>query len=467
LRGYVSLNPVRARQALSIAVASDVVVAVAGRGRTARTHRVPVDLVGTGDDAAALNQAFAQLRTELGTSADSSARASADIAVLPPLADARLIALPPLRSAEAHAVLRRDSGRYFVGVQSPHIVAVHSNGPTPRARAGGPILAAAANAPFIDAIGAAASAAGWQVNSIVPAHAAWTMAAGASGAASAAHAFVAVTGDTAHIVRLSGRRAAGVRRVPLAALDDIVSAAMNPDGAQERATARVAIHAAEMVRDDLARAFSARGWSVVPARGDAASVAAQFARNAGVRFVSVAFAAGRHTVEKRVALRLLLAAAVLVVFAGAVEMWGAQREWNAIRARRAELRAEVGPLLAKRDSMDLLLRQTEEIETLAQSTPRWTPALFDLALLLPPESHLTGLYATGDTVVLEAQGAGAGTALQALRSASTLRDARLVGSVEREMDGGATSIERFRLSARLAPPPAAPSVARGEAREEP
>lgn len=459
------MNLVRTQQPIAIAVGNDAVVGIAGRGRVTRTCRVPVELRGTGDDAAALNDAFERLRAELGTSAESSTRASIDIAILPPLADARLIPLPPLRPAEAHAVLRRDSGRHFVGVQSPHIVAVHS-GPTQRARTDGQVLAAASNAAFIDAIGTAAADAGWQVHSIVPAHAAWTMAA-ASGSGAGAHAFVAVTGQTAHIVRLSGRRAASLRRIPLSARDDIVSAAMDADSGHDAAGTRVAIFAAETVREDLARAFSAKGGSVAPAGGDAAAVAAQFAGNAGVRFVSASFAAGQRAVEKRLAMRLFLAAAVLVVLAGAVDMWGARREWNAIRGRRAEIRAQVGPLLATRDSIYLLLRQTSEIDALARATPRWTPALFDLSLLLPPESHLTGLYASGDTLVIEAQGAGAGTALQALRGAGSLRDARLIGTVDREMDGGATSIERFRLSARLAPPADAPSVARSDQKEEP
>jgi hypothetical protein len=80
-------------------------------------------------------------------------------------------------------------------------------------------------------------------------------------------------------------------------------------------------------------------------------------------------------------------------------------------------------------------------------------------VLLPHETHLTRLHTTGDTITVEAEGNRAGATLQALRSAASLRDARLLGGVERELADGATAVERFRLSARLAG--GVPAVAAG------
>lgn len=458
----MSLSLPRNGSSIGLAIGRDTVTGVLRRGRTLLTHIVPVELTGTGDDLPALRDAFTAMRAHLDDS--SAARAGVDIAILPPLCDARLIPLPPLRTAEAEAVLRRDSARYFVGIPSPHIIAVRSEPSTGRPRSSRDVLAAAAGAPFVDAISAAAAAVGWQVDGIAPAHAVWTTAAsGTAKAAAGAHAYVAVTGDVAHVVRLSGRRAAAVRRLPAHAVDDVVAAASEP-GAGNAGT-RVVIFASDALRADMARRFAADGWSVTGA-DDAAVAAARSAGDAGVRFVTATFAAERRAREKHLAARLIIAAAVLVVLAGVLEMWGARREWNAIRARRAEIREEVGPLVAMRDTIDRLIRQANAIDDRAREIPRWTPALFDLALLLPHESHLTGLFATGDTLVIEAQGAGAGTALEAIRSAASLRDARLIGTVDRELDGGATTIERFRLSARLADP-VQPSVARAEAEGAP
>src|SRR5690606_15657432 len=124
--------------------------------------------------------------------------------------------------------------------------------------------------------------------------------------------------DTAHIVRLSGRRAASVRRVPLSARDDIVAAAEGSTSApgrvgdHTRARARVVIYADDDVREDIARSFATAGWSVVSGAGgrgvgvpdgagDAIAIAAQFAGDARVRFVSSAFAADRRALEQRVA----------------------------------------------------------------------------------------------------------------------------------------------------------------------
>ncbi|HEX2165911.1 MAG TPA: hypothetical protein VHG09_01615 [Longimicrobiales bacterium] len=456
----MSLRLPRQSSSIGIAVGIGTVTGVMRRGSTLLTHVVAVELTGTGDDSPALTDAFAALRAHLiGSSADG---AVVDIAILPPLCDARLIPLPPLRAAEAEAVLRRDAARYFVGVPAPHIIAVRPDSPTARGRSGGSVLAAAAGAAFVDAISAAAAAAGWEVHGIAPAHAAWTTAATRTAKqGTAGGAYVAVIGDIAHVVRLSGRRAAAVRRLPVAAMDDIVAAATGTDS--RRAGARVAIFANDAVGAEIGRGFAAAGWSVT-GDDDAALVAARSAGDAGVRFVTATIAAERSARDKHLATRLVIAAAVLVVLGGVLEMWGARREWNAIRERRAEIREEVAPLLAVRDSIDRLIRQTNEIEAQAREIPRWTPALFDLALLLPQESHLTGLFATGDTLVIEAQGAGAGTALEALRAAGSLRDARLIGTVDRELDGGATSMERFRLSARLAQ--SAPPTVAGVAGEE-
>jgi hypothetical protein len=72
-----------------------------------------------------------------------------------------------------------------------------------------------------------------------------------------------------------------------------------------------------------------------------------------------------------------------------------------------------------------------------------------LAALLPHDTYLTGLFASGDTVEIEAAGSEAGEAIRLLREAGLFQEVRLMGLVERELEEGETVVERFRLWARL------------------
>jgi hypothetical protein len=138
--------------------------------------------------------------------------------------------------------------------------------------------------------------------------------------------------------------------------------------------------------------------------------------------------------------------------AAAVELWGTNRELDSIRASRAAIRAVGGPRLAARDSAAELDRTAIAIATLDRRAPRWTRALFDLALLLPEDTHVNSLRTTGDTLLVDASGTRAARSIESLRDAGSLEDVRLVGPIERDLQGGATTVERFRLRATLTPP---------------
>ena len=147
-----------------------------------------------------------------------------------------------------------------------------------------------------------------------------------------------------------------------------------------------------------------------------------------------------------------VAAVLLLIVAAALEFWGTNRELAAVRARRAEIRSEVMPLVDTRDAINRMNERTEAIRVLEREAPRWTRALFDLSLLLPSDSYITSLITRGDTLVIEATGTRAGEAMQALRRSGSLEDIRLEGLVERELEDGSTAVERYRLSARLTDP---------------
>ena len=426
---------------IGITIGTTALTAVARRGDAARVISVPL-LYENDDVAAALPGALEDVRMRIESELGAvSTGAAAHVVLLPPLAETRLLTLPPLRRAEAEAVVRRDAGRYFVGVPSPRIVAVRQPA---RSAVAAPVQAAAAGAVLVEAVRAAVSAAGWRAASVTPAHAAWLAAATDR---ATPDALIAIDGDTAHIVRIIKGTAQSLRRLPAAATAEIVHAL---EEMQVASGARIAVFGDAPARDAVTRALGVAGFTATGLNASAAEAAARYADDGAMPLVPLTMLAERRDQEKRIALRLAVAAVVLVVAAAALELWGASRQLDAVRARRAEIRADVAPLLMLRDSIESLDAGVAQLDALARTTPRWTGALFDIAVLLPPEAYLTRLYATGDTLVIDAEGARAGTALQALRGAGSLRDARLLGAIERELADGSTSIERFRLSARLA-----------------
>jgi hypothetical protein len=406
----------------------------AGADATLNGDTAAIATASAADRSAALFAAMAQLRERLDSVAGrSTAGARVHVALLPPLAEARLLALPPMRDREAAAVVSRDAARHFLAVPAPRATAV-----APRRQPAAPVLAVAAGTALMDVISTAITHAGWRVAGFCSAHAAWTAAATRRGI----EAVVAVHGPAAHVIVLDAGAPAALRRMPGQALDECVAAAGQQPGAV-RIFAAPADHAA------LAARFAAAGWSVEPRQHDAAATAALNADASQAKLVTAGADSARRGVEQRLAVRLAAAAVMLLIGAAAVELWGEHRELDAVRERRAEIRGEVEPLLARRDSIEHLLATTGEVDAAAQHAHRWTAALYDIAMLLPEESYLTRLYSVGDTITIEAEGARAGAALQALRAARSLRDARLVGVVDRELADGATAVERFRISARL------------------
>lgn len=486
------MKPIR----IAIALGADSLTAVARVGTTRHVDRVElvgaVSSVSAGgvedaggsigrvhDDgsAAALAAAIARLSDRLtGALGRPLDGARVRVAVLPPLVSARLIELPPLGRAEAEAVVRRSARRYFPLVTRTGVIALREpDGKTAGARAGkgGPGVlrrslrrllrqgdtgeAAAAAAPgnwlafgvdaeWIDAIRAAVEGANWQVDAVVPAHAAWLAAAEAVAGGKALDAVVAVEGGTGHVLRLEGGTVTALRRAP-------GGGAAGVAGVLGRGPGTVALFADPEARQALRDALAEQGWNVVPlvaGRESAASLAAEHAYATSTELVSAGLALARQRARRRLAVRLGAAAVVVLAAAAGLELWDARRDLDEIRAERAAIREEVRPMAELRDSLQAFearARAVLEIEGLA---PRWTPVLVELARILPRDSHVQRLHARGDTVSIQVVSGRAGPALAQLRQARTLRNVELNGVVDRQMEGGTTTSERFTVSALLA-----------------
>jgi Tfp pilus assembly protein PilN len=236
-----------------------------------------------------------------------------------------------------------------------------------------------------------------------------------------------------------------LRRVPIDALTEVQEVAGSGPG-------RAFVWTASDSKAALEEALTGAGWKVQPTpTPDALLVAAQFAGNAQIELIPESRAQQRIARQRALALRLAFAACALLIGSAGLQLWGEQRELDAIRAQRAAIRKEVAPLLSLRDSANQVNDRVQRIEDVRGNASHLTAAIIDLANLLPSNTYVTALHANGDSLTVEAAGAQAGAALQALRTSEVLRDIRLRGSVDRRMEEGAVTNERFTFTARVAP----------------
>jgi hypothetical protein len=438
---------------IGVALGDREVVGVVLGKRGAPTARVPVSL---GEEipevGAEFFRAFGELKAalelELGRPTDG---ASVSVALLPPLADARVVPFPPMRQSEVEAVLGRDVARYFLGANRPQVVGVRlprGNGNRTREHMGASISVMATAAPLglLEAIRSALEHTGWRGTSFSAAHAAWIESA-SSTKGSPVKAVVSVVGATAHVMLLEGNDLAAIRQVPSTDLDAVAEAI--GDGA-----GRVLVLAPSQPFEDLRVALARGGLTAVRDPegwpGAEEGTAGRAAR-AVLELVPPSLASDRREKGRKNAVALASAAAVLILASLGASLWGAHRELRSIQEQRASIRSEVAPLLSARESLNNLTTQIHSMEDLSQSSPVWARSLVELAALLPEDTYLTGFFASGDTVELEAAGTQAGEAIQALREAGLFQEIRLQGLVERELEDGETVVERFKLWARLPP----------------
>ena len=428
-------------------------VVLGGKGSPSARVGLSLDLGGIGVDAtmgAELLRAIGELKSALDKAVGRNTEgAVVSVGLLPPLADARLVPLPYMRRAEVEAVLGRDVARYFLGANRPRIVGVRlprRNGSRSTKPGVGPtpVLAAAAPLGLLEATRSAVVGMGWRCDSFSAAHGSWLRAA-ASLKGTPVASVLALVGATAHVLRLEGGDPVAVRQLPASDLGHVAEALGGGSG-------RVLVLASPQRFEEFRGALTATG--ATPVRdpegwSGAEELTAARAESAELELVLPAMAEERKKEVRRITAWLAAGAVALIVATLGSQLWGVHRELRGVQEQRASIRAEVAPLLDARDSLNGLTTQVQSMAALSSSSPVWTRSLVELAALLPTDTYLTGFFASGDTVELEAAGAQAGEAIQVLREAGLFEEIRLQGVVERELEDGETVVERFRLWGRL------------------
>lgn len=398
---------------------------------------------------------------ELSSGAEGGALS---IALSSPLVEVRALDLPQLREEELRALVTRNAQRYFVGARGQQLVAISAQR---RRGASNATIVAAAPMRLIVALHAAARDAGWTIDSIAPAESAWAMAASTlwpAFARGAAHLIVLQSDRTA-LIQLHDGHVAGIRRFRAGAAD----APRIAEALQSTQLVRVGAVGNSESRKELTRTLSAAGISV---NGPSAHfvedaehpdrLAAVYAAPANdLSLQTEDVRAGGQERAKRFAYGVFAAAAVLVVLAGVVELWGVRRALHAVQSERAALRPQLATTLVGRTSVEMAYRQLATINASERTTPQWTVALVHIAQRLNEDAYLTAFRGRGDSIVVEGIADHAASVFTDLEKTPGLSRIGAAAPVRREAPNGAEATERFTIAAHLGDPPAkAKAVAR-------
>lgn len=415
----------------------------------------------------ALNDGANGSRELLGTAFADAARASGMekpelvVVLMPPLAETRAIALPPLSEDDRNRFLARNAGRYFVAARGAQVVTSTATGAGKNGSASSApsaTLASSAAQLLTQAVHAASIAAGCELRSVVPAESAWAAAAVALWPVFARGAgyFVIARDGRADLLTLSHGRLDGVRRFRGAG--DAVQMAKHIAHGGDRGSARVGVAGPNSAAHDMINALTAAGlrvlspepkWTALAEHPDA--LAARFAGDAdGLEFRSDASVERGRARVKRNAWWALGAAAATLLLAAVVHYMGVKRELAHVQTSRAGVRTQVEATLVGRSSVDAAYRQVASLAGTSRSARRWSAVLADLAAYLPIDASLTAVRARGDSVFIDGVAIRAAPVFDAVARIPGVASVRATAPVRREAVEGEEPLEHFSLGAVLA-----------------
>lgn len=377
------------------------------------------------------------------------------VVVLPPLALGRRVSLPRLSDAEYRQVLSRDSFRYFATDRSPRVVGVLAL--SGKRSSPVPLFAASASARLVEAIQKAVSEVGCELASLDCAYASWIGAATSTwpSLGRSKSAVIVCQSDVTEIIYSDRGRPEIVRRVsanaPIAQILDAIG--MYSTGGPARACA--ILGSAERY-NEWGAALSEAGVAVLPSTPtstlEGGTLSAMYAAvGTGPGLYPEAMYAESRASSQRLARRLGVIAAALLIVSGGLALWGVKRELRATVADRAAIQSDVSQALALKSDISSLDARSALIESLRSTAPRWSAVLSSIAQVLPDDAHLTSIRAHADTVVLEGAAGRAAGVFEALQGDADITAVHSDAPVRQQLQDG-TPVEHFTVAARLTPP---------------
>ncbi len=376
------------------------------------------------------------------------------VALLPPLAETRTIALPPLRADDRNLFLARNASRYFVSARGAQVVGTRAATPAAKGAEAGPVLATSTAQQLMQAVQFASEAAGCPLRSVVPAEVAWAAAAVAiwpEFARRAGHVIM-TRDDRSDLLSLNRGSLDSVRRFRGPADAAQIAAMLATAG-----DARVALMGTPDAVDALRTALAGAGasvmvpepkWLELTERPDA--LAARFApAAAGLEIQSEETREQRRSRVERHAWWAAGVALATMVLAAAIHYVGVQRELMAVQAERAQLRSQVDASLVGRSSVDATYRQVAALAGAARNAPRYSTVLAAVAASLPLDASLTAFRARGDSIFMDGVAERAAPVFDDIARMPGVTGVRATAPVRRDAIEGELPLEHFSLGALL------------------
>lgn len=391
------------------------------------------------------------------------------VALMPSIAEVRRVEVPPLSDDEVEAVLSRNASRYFIGAQGAQLVGVVARNKSDTAGA----VAGAAPAWIIRLITAAARDAGWTLELIAPAEAAWTAAIPkAWPAASAGNTQLLVhQGDLTHALSVSNGTLDNLRKFRSAVAD----AAVFLESAST--TSRLLAAGEPNVRKAWNSALGARALTVslpTNASTDIASDAALLAAAYIVDVRTLLFRTEEMRIadrkrRNRVAYSLFAAAAVLLLAAAGLQMVDVNRELASVQGQRAALTPQLATTLLGRASVETVSGQLAMLASTERESPQWSAIIADITRNLPDEAYLTAFRGWSDSVRFDGLAERASIVYPALADAKSFSGIKSAAAVRLEPQVDGSTLEKFTLVGKLKPaspaiPPVKPASDSGSAK---
>jgi len=447
---------------LGLAIGPDRIVAVELRrtARGVRPGRVHARSLETAPGNAAwpeLGEALNELLEALGAQS-----ATVDVALLPPLASAKVLSLPRLRRRDLRMLVERNAKRFFL-VPAQRVVADAaplrgglSSGPRPT-------LGVCADADLMEAIEYALSQAGLACSAISPAATALAeavrvleprarrdrvvvaIAAQEWKEGVALERGQAVSVENWAWVRTAELPAAATRMGDQAFGGDAVRGVLflGAHGEGERGGA--------MEREEMLDVDAASVCEFEPA-ALAAFGATLLSEDAPVLLSPTCRRRHARRIRRRVA-ALSTAAVMTLVLAAHLHLSGVRRELEAVMVQREALAAEVTAAFELQWLAGALRGRLGAIVQQQASLSNWTPTLAALARALPDSVYLLSVTADSGGLRLEGIAPQAAEAVRALQASSQLKGVQLLAAFRQD---GVDDLERFDLlvaqDVTLAPP---------------
>lgn len=368
------------------------------------------------------------------------------IALMPSLAEVRAVQVPPLGDEALQQLLARNAGKYFVTARGIQIVGTVPRSVDPTAR-----VAAAASSRALTVVHASAEAAGWSVDAMHPAEAAWGAAAVAwtKGHANEVQLLVA-RAEHVELLQIARGQLSVVRRFRAGTLDieRIVGACSTVDGT-------VLLAGTAGPRAELSTALASRGVAArTPAAtsaellDDADALAAAYAEAAlAPELVTDTVRVARARRVRSLTTRIAVAAGLLLLLAGALQLWDVRRELAVVRAERDTLRPQLAATLVGRTTVETAFRQLAVLAAADRDAPQWSAVIGGISSELPLESYLTGFRGRADTVGIDGLALYAARVFDAVEQVPQLSGVRASAPVRRETSAEGEALERFQLTA--------------------